>query len=120
MYSHSPGFCLPFTYDLDDRLIGAGVNDLRLKVQIGVHGTMAGGGLGAGDNHSDRDHFIELQPLFAGVHPGDRPAEDEAALAGGSGQRFTLGNSLFQLFVGVVKNILQRLLPTWVVGFGTG
>ncbi len=67
--------------------------------------------LGAGDNHSDRDHFIELQPLFAGVHPGDRPAEDEAALAGGSGQRFTLGNSLFQLFVGVVKNILQRLLP---------
>ena len=38
---------------------------------------MAGGGLGAGDNHSDRDHFIELQPLFAGVHPGDRPAEDE-------------------------------------------
>lgn len=44
VYSHSPWFCLPFTNDLDDRLIGAGVNDLRLKVQIGVHGTMAGGG----------------------------------------------------------------------------
>jgi hypothetical protein len=81
---------------------------------------MAGGGLGTGDNHRDRNHFIELQPFFAGVHPGDRPAENEAALAGGGGQRFTLGNSLFQLFVGVIKNILQRLFPTWVVGFGTG
>lgn len=63
VYSHSPWFCLPFTNDLDDRLIGAGVNDLRLKVQIGVHGTMAGGGLVPATIIAT-DHFIELQPLL--------------------------------------------------------
>jgi hypothetical protein len=73
-----------------------------------------------GNNHRYRNHFIELQPFFAGVHSGDRPAENKAALAGGGCQRFTLGNGLFQLFVGVIKISCSAFSPTWVVGFGTG
>ncbi len=85
---------------------------------------MAGGGLSTGNNHRYRNHFIELQPFFAGVHSGNRPAENKATLAGGGCQRFTLGNGLFELFVGVIQNILQRLfthlgrrLRYWIVRY---
>jgi hypothetical protein len=61
-----------------------------------------------------------LQPLFTGIHAGDRAAENQAARAGFRYQRFTLGYRLLHLFVGISENIAQRFSPTWVDGFGTG
>jgi hypothetical protein len=33
-------------------------------------------------HHRDRNHFIELQAFFAGIHAGDGAAENQAARPG--------------------------------------
>lgn len=85
-------FTFTLTYYLDDRLVGRGIYQLTLKIEVGIHGPVACRHLRARHNQRYRDHLIELQPFFAGIHARNRPAENQTARPRRRDQRFALFN----------------------------
>lgn len=85
-------FTFTLAYYLDDRLVGRGIYQLTFKIEVGIHGPVARRHLRARHNQRYRDHLLELQLFFAGIHARNRPAENQTARPWRRDQRFALFN----------------------------
>lgn len=103
-------FTFALTDNLNHRLVGCGIYEFTLEIEVGIHGAVPRRHLCSGNKQRNRNHFIELQPFFTGRHTGNRAAEDQTTWPRGRHQRLTLSDGGLHLGIGIVQQFIKHLL----------